>query len=210
MKNLRTKVVSAALFVFALCIGLHLGSLEAKADTVAGDEEGVVIKSASISIKKTIKIPEKEVVTPTVTAKKKSTKSYSRGFSGGSTIASGSTSKLIQYAFNFLGRPYVYGADGPRAFDCSGFSSYVYREFGVDLPRTADSQSSVGAAVSKGNLEAGDLLFFNTAGYVSHVGIYIGDGQFIHASSGSRCVTVSELGSSYYTRTYVGARRILK
>lgn len=209
MKNLRTKVWASGLFVFALCIGLHFGGYEAKADTVAGNEAGVVLKSTSISVKKTIKIPEKEVVvTPTV--KKTSTKTYSRGFSGGTEIASGSTGKLIQYAFKFLGKPYVYGADGPRAFDCSGFSSYVYNAFGVDLPRTAASQSRVGAAVSKSNLKTGDLLFFNTAGYVSHVGIYIGDGQFVHASSGSRCVTVSELGSSYYTRTYVGARRILK
>jgi cell wall-associated NlpC family hydrolase len=202
MKNLRTKVLSTALFVFALCIGLHLQGYEAKADTVAGEEEAIVLTSTSVSTNKTIKIPEKEVATPTK-------KTYSRGFSGGSVIASGSTSKLIQYAFNFLGRPYVYGAEGPKAFDCSGFSSYVYNEFGVDLPRTAAEQSGVGAAVSKSNLEAGDLLFFNTAGYISHVGIYIGDGQFIHASSGSRCVTVSELSSSYYARTYRGARRIL-
>ncbi|WP_163191778.1 C40 family peptidase [Clostridium thermarum] len=201
MKSLKTKVLSAGLFVFALCIGLHFQVLEAKADTAAG-EVATVLTSTTISTKKTIKIPKKQVTTS-------SQKTYSRGFSGGSTIASGSTSKLVQYAFNFLGRPYVYGANGPKAFDCSGFSSYVYRQFGVSLPRTAAGQSGVGAAISKSNLRTGDLVFFNTAGYVSHVGIYIGDGQFIHASSGSKCVTVSELSSSYYTRTYVGARRIL-
>jgi cell wall-associated NlpC family hydrolase len=79
------------------------------------------------------------------------------------------------------------------------------------LPRVAEDQAKVGAAVAKANLQPGDLLFFNTNGVnISHVGMYVGNGEFIHASSGSGCITVSQLSNSYYTRTYVGARRILK
>ncbi len=221
MKNLWTKVLSAGLFLFALCIGLHLGGTTVKADTVASTQEGVVLKTTTVSTKKVIKVPVKqvEVVQPTKTTKSSSlsrgtgsssntTKSSSK--SGGTTIASGSTSSIVQYAFQFLGRPYVYGANGPKAFDCSGFTSYVYRQFGVSLPRTAAEQSSVGESVSKGDLRPGDLLFFNTSGYISHAGMYIGDGQFIHASSGSRCITVSDLSESYYTRTFVKAKRIMR
>ncbi len=109
-----------------------------------------------------------------------------------------------------MGRPYVYGASGPKAFDCSGFTAYVYSNFGVSLPHYTVSQMQVGQGVDKGNLQQGDLVFFNTAGYVSHVGIYIGGGQFIHASSGSGKITVSSLSDSYYESRYVGARENYK
>ncbi|MDP4087631.1 MAG: C40 family peptidase [Bacillota bacterium] len=208
MKTFRGKVLSAGVFVFALCIGMHFGGKTVKADTVGGTQEGVVIKTATVSTKKVIKIPQKEVVTTEST--KTSTKSSSRGLSGGTAIANGSTSDVVQYAFQFLGKPYVYGGTGPKAFDCSGFTSYVYHHFGVELPRTAADQSSVGAAVSKSELRPGDLLFFNTRGYISHAALYIGDGQFIHAANEQSGVTISNLSTGYYEKTYVGARRIMR
>ncbi|NLO83000.1 MAG: C40 family peptidase, partial [Clostridiales bacterium] len=121
---------------------------------------------------------------------------------------SGKGSDVVAYAMKFLGVRYVYGANGPNAFDCSGFTCYVYRKFGVNLPRTSTAQRSVGVAVSKSNLVAGDLVLFTNP---SHVGIYIGNGKFIHASSGSRMrVVIDNLNSSHYKRRYIGARRVLK
>jgi cell wall-associated NlpC family hydrolase len=114
----------------------------------------------------------------------------------------------VAYAMKFLGVRYVYGANGPNAFDCSGFTCYVYRKFGINLPRKAVSQRSVGVAVSKNNLAPGDILCFGNPG---HVGIYIGNGQFIHASSGSRMrVVIDNLSSKHYQKRYVCARRVLK
>jgi peptidoglycan DL-endopeptidase CwlO len=206
MNSLKTKLMSACVFIFTLCIGLHFNSYTAKADAVANTQQGVVLKTTNLVINKTVKVPVKE--TPRVSTS--SGGSYSRGFSGGSTIGSGSASSIVNKAFEFLGRPYVYGASGPKAFDCSGFTMYVYSAYGISLPHYTVSQSQMGLAVSKANLEAGDLVFFNTEGFISHVGIYIGGGQFIHASSGSKKITVSDLDSSYYSTRYVGARRLVK
>lgn len=209
MEKLGKRLLPVCLFLFALCIGLHLGSTKVQADTVAGTQEGVVLKTTTVSTKKVIKVPQKQVEVAKSTKSSKNA-SISRGFSGGDTIASGSTSSIVQYAFKFLGKAYVYGATGPNAFDCSGFTSYVYRHFGVSLPRTAAEQSRVGAAVSKGDLKPGDLLFFNTRGGISHVGMYIGNGEFIHAANEDSGVTISDLSGSYYMRTYCGARRIMR
>lgn len=207
MNSLKTKVVSAVVFIFALCMGLHFNTYVAKADAVANTKQGVVLKSTNLVTNKTIKVPVKEV--PRSSSSSSASGTYSRGFSGGSTVASGNASSIVNKAFEFLGKPYVYGAAGPKAFDCSGFTMYVYSAYGISLPHYTVSQSQKGLAVSKSNLEAGDLVFFNTEGFISHVGIYIGGGQFIHASSGSKRVTVSDLDSSYYNTRYVGARRLI-
>ncbi|MBX3112695.1 MAG: C40 family peptidase [Fimbriimonadaceae bacterium] len=119
---------------------------------------------------------------------------------------------LIATAKSKLGSPYVWGATGSRgSFDCSGFVGWVYAQHGVRLPRTSIEQSGVGQAVSKSDLEPGDLVFFHTRGgsRVSHVGIYIGNNNFIHASS-SGSVKISSLEEAYYTRAYAWARRISK
>lgn len=118
--------------------------------------------------------------------------------------------QAVEYAMQYLGVPYVWGGNGPKSFDCSGFSKYVYAHFGYDLNRTASSQLSNGVSVSRSELQPGDLVFFNNRRVstpVSHVGIYIGNGQFIHASTNSRCVEISNL-SGHYLNTYVYARRI--
>ncbi|MHC1720186.1 MAG: NlpC/P60 family protein [Clostridiaceae bacterium] len=133
-----------------------------------------------------------------ITSIRNSTKSYvpSRG------AASVSTNAVVAYASNFLGTPYRWAANGPNAFDCSGFTSYVFRHFGISLPRTSSSQQSVGVAVSRSELRPGDLVFFGSPAH--HVGIYVGNGCYIHAPRTGDVVKVSPLDRSDYS----GARRV--
>ena len=101
------------------------------------------------------------------------------------------------------------GGTSLAGFDCSGFTSYVYKNLGLTLPRTSQAQFKTGTAVSKTNLREGDLVFFNTSGRgVSHVGIYVGNGKFSHSSS-SRGVTITSLSDSYWSKRYVGAKRVM-
>ncbi|CEN85540.1 MAG: NlpC/P60 family protein [Paeniclostridium sordellii] len=120
-------------------------------------------------------------------------------------------SAVVNMAYSKLGSPYVWGAEGPNTFDCSGLTSYVFRNAaGVSLPRTSGSQYGVGTSVSKANLQPGDLVFFATGGGgISHVGIYVGGGQMIHAPQTGDVVKVSNINSSYWQNTYVGAKRVL-
>lgn len=124
----------------------------------------------------------------------------------------GSTSavrRVIQTAMRYQGVPYSFGGTGPGGFDCSGYVRYVYAQAGVYLPRAADEQFEVGQSVSYGRLQPGDLVFFQTyAPGASHVGIYVGGGQFIHASTSSG-VIVSSLDSGYWGARYIGARKVL-
>ena len=119
---------------------------------------------------------------------------------------------LVAYAKNYLGKPYVYGGSGPNSFDCSGFTMFVYNHFGYSLPHGATSQSRYGTYVSKENLQPGDLVFFldfETMDGIGHVGIYVGGGDFIHASSGSaHAVTISNINSGSYASRYYTARRL--
>ncbi|MBC8065645.1 MAG: LysM peptidoglycan-binding domain-containing protein [Chlorobia bacterium] len=125
-------------------------------------------------------------------------------------VASGNGSTLLDKADSFLGVRYRYGAASRSSTDCSGFVGQVFRSQGVKLPRTAREQSGRGQKVSKGELKPGDAVFFNTRGSrVSHVGIYKGNGQFIHASSGKGKVMVSSLNDGYYNRRFAGARRFI-
>lgn len=119
--------------------------------------------------------------------------------------------KVVNYAKQFLGVRYVWGGTNlSRGVDCSGFTYSVYRHFGITLYRTSREQIKNGSRVSQANLKQGDLVFFGSGGYISHVGMYIGGGQFIHAASGSKyCVTISSLYEAYYSRRYIGATRIL-
>ena len=117
--------------------------------------------------------------------------------------------RIISTSMDYLGVPYVFGGTSPYGFDCSGYVQYVFAKAGMELPRTADVQYEVGTPISTTELVPGDLVFFETYTYgASHVGIYVGDGNFIHASS-SRGVTVSSLSQAYYSSHYIGARRIL-
>lgn len=118
--------------------------------------------------------------------------------------------QLVQNSYNFLGDSYVYGAEGPSCFDCSGFVQYMFNSYGYNISRTTYDQVNEGEYVDKSNLQPGDLVFFSSYNTYSptHVGIYIGDNNFIHASSGKGCITISSLNSPYYTDNYWGARRI--
>ncbi len=121
------------------------------------------------------------------------------------------TQALIQNAMGYLGRPYRRGGSSARGFDCSGFTTYIYRQHGIRLPRTSASQAGVGKPVPRSQLQPGDLVFFRTRGRrISHVGIYIGNGKFVHASSSRGRVRVDTLNSGYYYQRYAGARRITK
>lgn len=116
--------------------------------------------------------------------------------------------ELIAYAYTYLGTPYVYGGSSYSGTDCSGFTMAVFAKFGYSLSHGASDQYYAATSVSSEERQAGDLVFFDTFGGISHVGIYLGGGQFIHASS-SGGVKVNSLYESYYAACYLGAGRIL-
>lgn len=128
-------------------------------------------------------------------------------------VGNEATEKIIAYAKEFLGVPYVYGASGPDSFDCSGFTQYVYAHFGYELNRSASGQLDNGREVPLSEIQPGDLVFFIYDGATtraSHVGIYIGNDEFIHASTGSKySVVISQLLGGSYKREIVGVRRII-
>ena len=118
-------------------------------------------------------------------------------------------SQIVAKAKQYLGVPYVYGGASPSGFDCSGFVYYVYRSLGINISRTQATMYDQGRSVSKSELKPGDLVFFqNTykAG-ISHVGIYVGDGKFIHSPHSGKVVSYANLNSDYYTSHYYGAAR---
>ena len=121
--------------------------------------------------------------------------------------------EIVDYALQYVGYPYVYGGSTPKGFDCSGFTSYVYKHFGYSLNRSASGQLDNGVSVSMSQLQPGDLVIFKKAGTgskrASHVGLYIGNNQFVHASTSKVGVIISSLSSSYYTTGFVGGRRII-
>ena len=118
---------------------------------------------------------------------------------------------VAEYALNYVGCRYVRGGQGPRKFDCSGFVYYVYKNFGYNLKPGARNQWSIlNDRVSKSELLPGDLLFFSRSGKASgifHVGIYIGDGQFVHAANSRKGVIVSGIDEPWYANRYLGAKR---
>jgi cell wall-associated NlpC family hydrolase len=118
---------------------------------------------------------------------------------------------LKKSAYGFLGARYRFGGNSRKALDCSSFVQQVFREQNVSLPRTAREQFSVGSEVMRGDLQKGDLVFFQTyARFPSHVGIYLGNRKMIHASSRDRRVVISSMDTPYYLSRYLGARRIGK
>ncbi len=128
------------------------------------------------------------------------------------TIPTGAAADLIDTAKEQIGVRYSWGGTSRGGFDCSGFVQFVFSKHGISLPRTSISQSGMGTKVSKANLQTGDLVFFATRGgsRVSHVGIFIGNGNFIHASSGGGRVRIDALSKDYYAKRFVGARRVGK
>jgi hypothetical protein len=119
--------------------------------------------------------------------------------------------EMLDTALSYLGVPYRFGGASPRTgFDCSGLVNHVFRQaFGLSLPRTAREIARNGAAVARGELLPGDLVFFNTRGFLnSHVGIYLGDSKFVHAPNARGRVRIDDLDDTYYRTRFNGARRI--
>ena len=117
---------------------------------------------------------------------------------------------VLQRAFALLGTPYRWGGSSPDGgFDCSGLVGYVFRSIGIDLPRVSRAMANEGVAITdRTALAEGDLVFFGRRGRVDHVGIYVGDGKFLHAPRTGRDVTVSSLTSGYWAQKYMEARRV--
>ncbi len=122
--------------------------------------------------------------------------------------------KLLEDAKYFKGGKYVWGGTTPKGFDCSGYVQYLYKKHNINLPRTAWEQSKQGHAIGRDELQKGDLLFFLTDKKrgipITHVGIYIGNGKFIHAASKKQGIIISPLTNGSYANTFVSARRVLE
>jgi len=128
-----------------------------------------------------------------------------------SNSSDSSMNELTEYALSLTGTPYKYGGTSPDSgFDCSGFVGHVFKHTtGKTLPRSSDEISRVGVAQKSGSLRPGDLVFYNTLNKTfSHVGIYLGDGQFIHSPSSGKAVAVVNMSEPYWQKRYNGARRI--
>ncbi|MDR1061266.1 MAG: SH3 domain-containing protein [Clostridiales bacterium] len=156
----------------------------------------------------------KTVISKNTTAKKSSSGGSEAGVAAGNGTSKAG-SDLVSYAKQFIGIRYKWGGTTTKGFDCSGFTQYVMKHFGVSIPRVSRQQATSGTAVKKANLRVGDIVYFAKSGSnrtVNHVGIYIGNGNFIHSSSGGggRGVTISNLNSGSYATRYAGARRYLK
>ena len=139
-----------------------------------------------------------------------SSRSQEEPRSATTTTAQASSNNVVQVAESYAGSRYVSGGSSPSGFDCSGFTQYVYGKCGVTLSRTSYTQATQGTAVSKSELQPGDLLLFHYYGSssIGHVGIYVGNGKFIHAANSNRGVVYDSIESGYYADNYAGARRL--
>ena len=137
----------------------------------------------------------------------------SSGSSNGSSSATTNKAQaIVDLATKQIGKPYVWGAEGPSTFDCSGLTYYVFKNaVGISLPRTSTEQSKTGTTVSKSNLQPGDLIFSSTngTGNVSHVGIYIGNNEMIHAPKPGDVVKKTKINNSYWENAYLWAKRYI-
>lgn len=146
---------------------------------------------------------KQETSRSTGTTRKANTKTTKQETTEATAPVSGNGSSVVAYAKQFIGTKYTYGGTSPSTgFDCSGFTSYVYKNFGVSLPRTSGGQSGAGIPVSRSNLVAGDLVI-----YSGHVAIYVGGGQVIHAPRTGKTVCIVPLNQA--ANNYIGARRVL-
>ena len=133
-----------------------------------------------------------------------SSASFAPGLVAGSAVGT----QVAMDALSHLGEPYVWGGESPGGFDCSGLVKYLYAQHGVGLPRVADAQARVGTSIPPSALQAGDAVFFaDASGYIGHEGLYLGNGQFVHAPHSGDVVKVSSLLEGSYAQRYAGARR---
>jgi cell wall-associated NlpC family hydrolase len=177
------------------------------------DKKGYILAKYLVDSEKDVQKVEKK--TTTSTPKKTSTVSRSGSDSAASSEppsaeAQSLTEQIIEYAKSLQGVKYVHGGYSTKSLDCSGFTKFVFAKFGISLPRSSSAYSGVGTKVSRSDIRAGDILLFDGWGNstLNHVGIYIGNGQFIHASTTKGKVVIQDLNS--YRGTYLGARRVIK
>ena len=179
----------------------------------SGDWYKVTYKDYSGYIYKELLSDKKTEETNRSSANRESATTVSSVTTEATTKETSKGQEIVEYAKQYLGCPYVYGGSGDKSFDCSGFTMYVYKKFGYTLSHSAIAQSKVGTYVAKEDLQAGDLVFFldyETMDGIGHCGIYIGNGEFIHASSGSGyCVKISNLLTGSYNTRYATARRLI-
>ena len=124
-------------------------------------------------------------------------------------IDAGAAGDVVSFARQFIGHRYVFGGTTPAGFDCSGFTQFVFRNFGINLNRTAAGQFSNGVAVSREQLAPGDLVMFARNGSIYHVGIYIGGGNMVHSANATRGVTIDSITMGSYGRDFIGGRRVI-
>ena len=140
--------------------------------------------------------------------------SASSNSSGNSSTNTGSSSsdrgqEIATYAQQFVGYPYVYGGSSPSGFDCSGFMQYIFAQFGYSINRTATAQLANGTYVEYDDMRPGDIIYFGYGSTASHVGMYIGNGKFVHAQNSSTGVVITSLSESWYASRYLCAHRIV-
>ena len=172
------------------------------------DKEGYVLKTY-VSEKKVTEVTSRSSVRREETSSKEENKQEEAKTTTKESSSKGS--EVVAMAKKYLGSRYVYGGSSPSGFDCSGFTMYIYKQFGVSLPHSATAQSSKGTKVEKKNLQPGDIVFFTnykTGKGIGHCGIYIGGGQFIHASTEKTGVITTSLNSGSHAKRYVTAVRI--
>lgn len=174
----------------------------------------ILVVTKNLTIPKVIQVPEKKLSTA---SKSISIKEYAKKPSIKKKPLknnSNTNSKVEKYAKKFLGNKYVWGATGPKTFDCSGFTQKVYRQCaGITIPRVSIEQAKVGKYIKFANLKKGDMVFFDTTkkrlGKVNHVGIYLSKGNFIHASSGGKRVMITNFNKKrFYKNRFLWGRRV--
>lgn len=186
---------------------LYIGQSKVKQQGIKGEKEvtkEITFVNGEVDAEKVL--DEKIISEPTekillVGTKKRPVSSYSG--KAAPTYNGDLGSSIVATAKHYLGLPYRSGGSTPAGFDCSGFTSYVYRQYGIYIPRTSSGQGSVGGYVAKSDLRAGDLVVFS-----GHVGIYVGNNRFIHSPRPGKSVQISSLSESYWRSTYRSGRRV--
>ena len=209
MKSKRILIVWTVLFTFITAAFMPLSTASAFSlnDLLSPSAQSSATSGGNTLINLMLGLFLGNIVNKTSATPAPSSTDTGKGLGTGGNIQG---EQLIVSAKTFLGVPYVWGGETPSGFDCSGFTQYVMKQNGLSIPRTAAEQFATGTPVNKSDLKIGDLVFFTTyKPGASHVGFYMGDGNFIHASSAQKKVSISPLNEDYYTQHYIGARRYI-
>jgi len=200
-----TLLLAASLLLTPGCAPHRRGKLPPLSDQPAGGPEGERPDRSRPGRGHPARVPKSSVRAPAGTPADTLSEA-------GPVIESGSATgqEVCRLAMEHLGTPYRYGGSTVKGFDCSGFARFVFKKVGVELPRSSVEQSRAGRRVPKGELRAGDLLCFNNGrGRISHVGIYIGHGDFIHSTSTGGRVQIDSLQEPWWTKSLETIRRVL-